>query len=75
MEKLVRYDTVWWYMGGSGEILVREGIGSVPTPTHGQLNGCVSGKKGWLGDIDIKLHLWSLTWRTRFLVRIKETVS
>ena len=44
MEKLVRYDTVWWYMGGSGEILVREGIGSVPNPTHGQLNGCVSGK-------------------------------
>ena len=49
MEKLVRYDTVWWYMGGPGEILVREGIGSAPTPTHGQLiaglNGCVSGKK------------------------------
>ena len=61
MEKLVRYDTVWWYMGGPGEILVREGIGSAPAPTHGQLiaglNGCVSGKKGWLGDIDIKIQL------------------
>ena len=58
MEKLVRYDTVWWYMGGPGEILVREGIGSAPAPTHGQLiaglNGCVSSKKGSLEILILK---------------------